>query len=919
MNFPFGLYLKKQLTMNRSLLLLLGLSFGLAGQAQEHVHTPECGSTLQSAYERYEDQPEVLKAFKLENEAFNQRLRDKRTANHANAKMEADAADKVVRYIPVVFHILHDERNFNLSVEQIESQLEVLNEDFRRQNADAASTPEPFKYTADSTSLTFTADNVQDLAGVDKYVVLQAGPTDAEDFEFNIPSGDKFVIYFTNDDFQTAPVVEPTNGENIILQSVDITSLTTKEEVRDAVKTAIDNNFGSKVTTSIDTNTTDPSIVIKNTNNGHAVSEMSNIPAVNLAMFERMPGRYVAADARIEFRLAKLDPDGNPTTGINRIYSDRADMEPASQEPGAVTYNTWRNNMKSVTQWDPHKYFNIWSVHTIPATAADGIILGFAQFPGQLELNPETDGVVLADSYLGNTGTAITLGRTLTHEAGHWLNLRHIWGDDDVRPDGTRIFDNDIQDGDLAILSSGSDDVFDTPNQGNRTPNNCPTFIEEGELETLHGDMFMNYMDYATDACMSLFTFGQVERMRASMDDYRTEIWTEENLMAAGVSENFDASTLKPAVDFMIDRRFICTGKDVDFTNLSTNVNSSSTYTWSFPGSNLPNVTTKDASVEFTEPGAYTVQLEVTNANGTTTKVSKDLIYVSNSTAEIVTPLYANFTYYSSIAGPNNIVTALSPDGVDGWRHTAYGSPSDGAEGALRVATYLNDESEVQTLMFKTLNTNNLENGSQLSFDYAYKKRQPDTDDRFIISYRTSCTSAWKVLYQNSTNPAVGNHVETEGLVPVGDQIQYLDFIPNDDDWKTVGVNLPSTFRGKDEVYLRIEMFGRHGNYFYLDNFNLSSAPLGTQDIAFENSIGVIPNPNNGNGTIQFDLDNSSDVTIEIVDIIGKVYGNITNQYTEGKNSVAIESIGGQLSNGVYFAKVTKNNRVFTQKFVVSK
>lgn len=913
-DFSIWSILKKTNTMNRSLFLLLGLSMGFGGYAQEH----ECDNTLQSVYERYEDQPEKLKAFKAENEAFNKYLRDKHTASFENARLAADSVDKVVRYIPVVFHILHDERNYNLSVEQIESQIEVLNEDFRRQNATASTTPEPFKYTADSTLLTFAATDINDLVGVEKYILLQAGPTDAEDFEFNIPSGDKFVIYFTNEDVLTPPLVEPTHGESVTLEAIDVTDFTTIEEVRDAVKTAIDNNFGSKVTTSIDSNTTDPSLVVVNVNDGHAESEMSNIPAVNIAMFEREPGRYIAADARIEFRLAKLDPNGNPTNGINRIYSDRANMKSASEEPGAVSYNAWRNNMKSVNQWDPTKYFNIWSVHNIPA-GGQGTILGFAQFPGQLALSPETDGVVLADEYLGNNGTAITLGRTLTHEAGHWLNLIHIWGDDDTRPDGSQITDaNYDEDEDLATISAGSDQVYDTPNQGNRTLNNCPTFVEEGELGTLHGDMFMNYMDYATDECMSLFTFGQVERMRAAMDIYRTNIWSEENLMATGISENFDAATLKPAVDFMVDRRFICAGGEIDFTNLSTNISGAS-YSWSFPGSTMAPVTSKNASVEFNEPGAYTVQLEVTNSNGTTTKTVQDLIYVYESSAVLTAPLYANFTYYSSVHGPNNVVTSLSSDGVDGWHYTPFGSPADGAEGAVRVASYLNEESEVQTLAFKTLNTDDLTSGAQLSFDYAYVKRQPDADDRFIISYRTSCSSGWKNLYQNSTNPCVGNEIEAEGMTTNGGQIQYLDFIPEADDWKTVGVDLPSAFRGKDEVYIRIEYFGRHGNFFYLDNFNISNAPLGQEEIVFENSIGVYPNPNNGNAVVQFNLENASDVTIEIVDIIGKTYGSLSNGFGEGENNVSIESVAGQLSNGVYFAKITKNNRVFTQKFVVSK
>ncbi len=900
--------------MKHNLFILLGLSMGLIGNAQEH----ECGSTLQSSYDLYQGQPELLEAVKLKNEEFNQQIKDKHTARLSHARLAADSLDTVVRYIPVVFHILHNEKNYNLSVEQIESQIQTLNEDFRRLNASAANTPEPFKYTADSLSLTFSADNIQDLAGVNKYIILQAGPSDAEDFEFNIPSGNKFVIYFTNEDFLTAPIVTPTHDEIVTTYPIDITNLTTTEAVRNAVKTAIDDHFGVNMITSIDSTTIDPSLTLVNANKGHAISEMSNIPFANIGMQELELGRYIAADARIEFRIAKLDPEGNPTTGINRIYSDRSNMENASLEPGAVFPNTWRNNMKSVNQWDPTKYFNIWTVHNIP-TNSGNTLLGFAQFPYDLENMLETDGVVVADPYFGNTGTSTSLGRTLTHEAGHWLNLIHIWGDDDFRPNGVQIMDGDLEDGDLAILSGGTDEVQDTPNQGNRTPNICPTFLEEGELETLHGDMFMNYMDYSTDECMNLFTFGQVERMRAAMDVYRSEIWSDENLQSTGISENFDVSALKPAVDFMVERRFICTGRDIDFTNLSTNINGSSTYKWSFPGSNIPDITTKNTTVEFTEPGAYTVQLEVTNANGTTTKTIEDLIYVFSSSAEITAPLYANFTYYSSINGPNNIVTALSPDGANGWHYTPIGSPSDGAEGGLRIASYQNKESEVQTLAFKTLNTSNLTSGAQLSFDYAYAKRQPDTDDRIIVSYRTSCTSSWKSLYKNSTNPCVGNKVETEGMTTNGGQLQYINFSPNDNDWKTAGVNLPPAFIGKDEIYIRIEYYGRYGNFFYLDNFNISNAPLGQKDIVFENTIGVYPNPNNGNAAIQFNLDNASNVTVEIVDIIGKTYGSLSDQFTEGENNIQIKTIANHLSNGVYFAKITKNNRVFTQKFVVSK
>ncbi|MDO1502033.1 zinc metalloprotease [Winogradskyella maritima] len=116
-----------------------------------------------------------------------------------------------------------------------------------------------------------------------------------------------------------------------------------------------------------------------------------------------------------------------------------------------------------------------------------GGILGYAQFPGG---NSSTDGVVVDPAYFGNTGGNFGLGRTMTHEIGHWLNLRHIWGDGRCRQD---------------------DFVADTPSSDG--PNyGCPSYPT---VNCKTPDMTMNYMDYVNDACMYMFTDGQRNRMRA--------------------------------------------------------------------------------------------------------------------------------------------------------------------------------------------------------------------------------------------------------------------------------------------------------------------------------------------------------------------------------------------------------------------
>lgn len=121
-----------------------------------------------------------------------------------------------------------------------------------------------------------------------------------------------------------------------------------------------------------------------------------------------------------------------------------------------------------------------------------GGILGYAQFPGG---SAATDGVVIGPQYFGNTGYVAApydKGRTATHEVGHWLNLRHIWGD----------------------ASCGNDQVADTPTQ--QTANyGCPAFPHVTCSNGVNGDMFMNYMDYTNDACMYMFSAGQKTRSRA--------------------------------------------------------------------------------------------------------------------------------------------------------------------------------------------------------------------------------------------------------------------------------------------------------------------------------------------------------------------------------------------------------------------
>jgi len=211
----------------------------------------------------------------------------------------------------------------------------------------------------------------------------------------------------------------------------------------------------------------------------------------------------LAADARIEFVLATTDPNGNPTNGITRTSTTATGFIDDDRVKSVAT--------GGANLWPSDRYLNIW------VCRLNGGLLGYAQFPGG---PAATDGVVITHTGFGTTGTAaapFNLGRTATHEIGHWLNLRHIWGDD-------------------GNGCNGSDFADDTPNQAG--PNTGrPSFPHVTCNNGPNGDMFMNYMDYTDDAGMFMFTADQVTRMQAVLDHERASLGTTgAGLSMSGIS-----------------------------------------------------------------------------------------------------------------------------------------------------------------------------------------------------------------------------------------------------------------------------------------------------------------------------------------------------------------------------------------------
>lgn len=245
-------------------------------------------------------------------------------------------------------------------------------------------------------------------------------------------------------------------------------------------------------------------VVVHVVHNGQAVGEGPNISQAQVESqidvlnedFRRISGTNGfdsnGVDTQIEFYLTTVDQEGNllEELGIHRYNGGRI-IWPTGFSTSVD------DQLKPATIWDPSRFFNIWTVNFGGFIGRN--LLGYAQFPSNSGLPglktdeglAETDGVVIGYKYFGrgnfpDLNDTYNLGRTCTHEVGHWLGLRHIWGDGDCSVD---------------------DYCADTPSS-NEPNYSCSSNSSCGTL-----DMIENYMDYTEDQCMSLFTQDQKDRM----------------------------------------------------------------------------------------------------------------------------------------------------------------------------------------------------------------------------------------------------------------------------------------------------------------------------------------------------------------------------------------------------------------------
>lgn len=576
----------------------------------------------------------------------------------------------------------------------------------------------------------------------------------------------------------------------------------------------------------------------------------------------------LVGNPNVEFRLAKLDPDGNCTNGINRVYNPQT--------------NAGGDNVKTgdAATWGRTKYLNIWVVNNIEGSAA-----GYAYLPwGGAPV--EVDGIIIEDAYVGRIGTGNdTRSHALSHEAGHWAGLFHTWGFSDTPG--------------LAENCDEDDGIPDTPETIGW--NNCDLDGEScGSLDNVE-----NFMDYSY--CYKMFTEDQAGIMGEVLNNGpsgRYLLNSATNLANTGVL----APDVICLADFTTEENTFCEGETITFTDLS--FNGVTSWEWTFEGGDANSTEISNPEVAYLTPGTYDVTLTVSNDNGSETVTKTNFINVL-PIGENDVPFQEGFESFSSLEnnGENWFVTNSQDSNIQ-WELTSDAAYSGNK--SVFVNGRINSNGEVESLISPTydLSTINsdLDEEVHISFKYAHARRSIGSDDVLKVMVSRNCGESW----------ATRKTIDIDSLPTVSGNVQQV-FVPDSqEEWQEVIVdNVISTYL-TDEFRVKFEFTSVNGNNIYLDDINIynsSEGPLSVRNISFASEIILYPNPSRDMSILEYNLEKSVDIQIDVLDLSGRVVSEIYDgNQLFGSQRINIPS--SQFARGVYFIRLTSEGEQFITKLI---
>lgn len=572
----------------------------------------------------------------------------------------------------------------------------------------------------------------------------------------------------------------------------------------------------------------------------------------------------------IEFRLATKDPSGNCHSGITRTYSSTT-IDVGMTDGGHAIVEAVQDVHGN---WPQNKYMNVF-VCIDPAGAA-----GYTFRPGGwYPAGGMYGSIFMRHDYMGTIGTSSSTARhTLSHEAGHWLNLAHLWG-------------NSNSPG--VAANCGTDDgVADTPNTVGW--NNCSNLYGEtcGSLDNVQ-----NIMEYSY--CSTMFTAGQAARMQTALTGttaQRYKLITPSNLAATGT----DGPGALCEAKFSANTTSVCAGSVIDFTDES--FHSVTGWSWTFEGGSPATSTSENPSITYSTPGVYAVTLVASNGGSSESATKDNYIIVLPSTGASI-PYSEGFETISELPDNDRFMVENAGDDVT-WVITESASYSGDKSAYLGNFGVVNGSKD--GLLSGTIDLSGVDPDDELvfNFKYAYKRKTASNDEWIRFSISKDCGETW-ALRKNIHGDELGPNVSGSAFVPATEW-----------DWYQVNItNIYADYFVSNFRY-KIEFENDNGNNIYIDDINMYAAS--TVDLPENDAtdgIKVYPNPLQNESTIELVAVPNEVYTINLYNALGEQVALVFNgELQAGTNIVKWDASG--LAKGIYILRVESQGQIQTLKVV---
>ncbi len=617
----------------------------------------------------------------------------------------------------------------------------------------------------------------------------------------------------------------------------------------------------------------------------------------------------IAANTNVQFCMAQRTPAGAASTGIER----RSTTSTSFSTNDNVKY-TANGGMDA---WSSSSYMNIWSCNL------SGGVLGYAQFPGG---SSATDGVVLLYSSIGSmarpgTATPYHLGRTATHEVGHWLNLYHIWGDD-----GTAC--------------TGSDNCADTPNQAGENYG-VPTFPKtDGCSASSPGVMFMNYMDYTDDNAMNMFTANQSTRMNAlfGTGGSRVSLLSSLGCQAPSTTCGTPAGNATSAIS------------SSSATLSWTAVSGATSYTVSYKlssASTFTTVSTTSASYSLTGLTAstsYDWNVQATcnvgpSGNSSTLTFSTTAIPTCGTTSGLtsgsITTTSASLSW-TAVSGASSYNVQYMLSGGSSFTTVSSATNSLSLTGLASSSSYV---FQVQTVC---------STGSSV---------YSGTATFTTLTPTTGCSDVYEPNASSSAAAVIPTNTDITGMIGSSTDNDYFKFTTTSPNTKIKIVlsNLPGDYDIRlynssmsqlgisqnggtlSETIIRntttaatyyIRVYGYSGAYSttvcYNLRVNVGSTSFRTTDDMTDlvatpmvNDFNFYPNPSLGEVNVAFNSPLSETINVRIFDMVGKTVLSNEIGVTQGDNKFSFDL--ANLTRGIYFVELNSSSERLVKKLILDK